>query len=56
MDVSGDSDMSHIKLEPSLILEVDEKKIGIIGYLTPLTKSLSIVNHVEFGDEIEAIK
>lgn len=56
MDVSNDAGLSHVKLEPSLVVEVDEKKVGIIGYLTPLTKILSTGIDVEFSDEIEAIK
>lgn len=56
MDVSNDTGLSHIKLEPSLVVEVDGRKVGIIGYLTPLTKLLSTGIYVEFSDEIEAIK
>jgi 5'-nucleotidase len=31
-------------------------KIGVIGYLTPETKKLTIPNDVEFLDEITSIK
>lgn len=43
-------------LKPSLIITVGGQQVGIIGYLTPETKTVAIHNKVEFGDEIEAIK
>lgn len=43
-------------LMPSLIKEVDGRKIGIIGYLTPETKEVAGPNEVEFVEEVIAIK
>lgn len=43
-------------LKPSHVFEIDGKKIGVIGYLTPETKEVAGPNNVEFTDEVEAIK
>lgn len=43
-------------LMPSKIFEVDGRKVGIIGYLTPETKDVAIGNKVEFYDEVVALK
>lgn len=56
MKVENDLDMKHISLKPSLVLEVEARKVGIVGYLTPQTRALSTGIGVEFNDEIEAIK
>lgn len=40
----------------STILEVRGVKIGVIGYLTPETKYLTVPNEVEFLDEVTCIK
>lgn len=44
------------KLEKYTIVEVKGRKIGVIGYLTPETKTLAEESDVEFIDEIDAIK
>jgi 5'-nucleotidase len=44
------------QLIPSLVVEIEGRKVGIIGYLTPETKNLAIANRVEFVDEVVAIK
>lgn len=40
----------------STILTVRGAKVGVIGYLTPETKVLTVPNGVEFLDEIVSIK
>uniref|UniRef100_A0A6P4E6L4 5'-nucleotidase n=1 Tax=Drosophila rhopaloa TaxID=1041015 RepID=A0A6P4E6L4_DRORH len=42
-------------LAHSAILEANGTRIGIIGYLTPDTKKLTVVNGVEFNEEVESI-
>lgn len=41
---------------PSKVFEIDGRKVGIIGYLTPETKEVAIGNKVEFIDEVVALK
>lgn len=43
-------------LHKSIILEIDDTKIGIIGYLTPDTRFLAPKNKVKYEDEVPAIK
>lgn len=43
-------------LKKSVILEISGRKIGIIGYLTPDTKFITIKNDVDFSDEIVALQ
>lgn len=43
-------------LVPSIVFTIDDRQVGVIGYLTPDTKTAAQVNEVEFLDEIEALK
>lgn len=43
-------------LRRSTVLNVRGHKIGVIGYITPETKTLAVKNDVEFTPEIDAIK
>lgn len=40
----------------SKVFEIEGVKVGVIGYLTPETATLSAPNDVEYEDEIVAIK
>ncbi|XP_066258393.1 protein 5NUC-like [Euwallacea similis] len=44
------------KIQPSLILDVGGRKVGIIGYLTPDTAVISSVGKVTFEDEVSALR
>ncbi|KAH8297418.1 hypothetical protein KR044_011477, partial [Drosophila immigrans] len=56
LDVSKEPDLAATnKLSNSTILDVKGTKIGVIGYLTPDTKSLSYQNDVEYAEEIVSI-
>lgn len=56
LDLSKTPEMTNIPaLIPSTIFTKAGKRIGVIGYLTPDTKSLVSAMTVEFFDEIEAI-
>lgn len=44
------------KFDKSIVLEVGKKKIGVIGYITPETKLLSLTEQLVFTDEIECIQ
>ncbi|XP_012218401.2 protein 5NUC [Linepithema humile] len=56
LDLSRQPDLAATKLKNSTILEVNGRKIGVIGYLTPETKILSTTNNVIFKDEVESIR
>lgn len=43
-------------LKKSAVFEIKGFKIGVIGYLTPETKDLTVKNDVEFIPEVVAIK
>lgn len=43
-------------LKKSIIIEIDKVKIGIIGYLTPETKTFAPGNDVEYEDEVVALR
>ncbi|XP_060804761.1 uncharacterized protein LOC106143339 [Amyelois transitella] len=43
-------------LHPSVVIPVNDIKIGIIGYLTPETKYLAPKNKIEYEDEVVAIR
>lgn len=56
LDLSNTPEMAHTtSLKKSTVFDVNGVKVGVIGYLTPETKSLAIPNTVEYLDEIEAI-
>lgn len=44
------------QLVNSTVLETNGVKIGVIGYLTPDTKTLAEKNNVEYNEEIVSIK
>lgn len=60
--VAANLDFSHqdifngTTVPKSVVLEVSGRKIGIIGYLTPTTKEISLTQDVNLNDEIEAVK
>ena len=56
LDLSEEPELSSSKLQNSTIKMINGTKIGIIGYLTPETKSISSTGNVKFLDEVESIK
>ena len=56
LDLDNEPILKTDSLKPSMVIEVDGRKVGIIGYLTPETKEVAIDNNVEFIDEVVAIK
>lgn len=56
LDLSEQPDLAATSLKNSTILEVNDHKIGVIGYLTPETKILSTTENVIFKDEVESIR
>lgn len=44
------------QLRRSVVVDVGQRRIGIVGYLTPTTKYLAPPTNVGFGDEVAAIK
>ncbi|KAH8400484.1 hypothetical protein KR222_001500, partial [Zaprionus bogoriensis] len=56
LDLSGEPAMAATKhFANSTVLEINGTKIGVIGYLTPDTKVLSIKNNVIFNEEVVSI-
>lgn len=56
LDLSKEPKMASAKsLKKSTVLDVLGTKIGVIGYVTPETKFLTLSNNVEFMDEIKSI-
>ncbi|XP_055839608.1 protein 5NUC-like [Episyrphus balteatus] len=57
LDLSKEPELLSAKsLMKSIILEVSGIRVGVIGYVTPETKLLTLKNNVEFKDEIRSIK
>jgi len=57
VDLSKACDLQTIpSLHSSIVLTVNEAKVGIIGYLTPDTEFLAKPNYVDFYPEYAAIK
>lgn len=57
LDVRKEPELAKAKnFYNSTILDVRGVKVGVVGYLTPETKVLTVPNEVEFLDEIETIK
>lgn len=56
LDLSKQPNLRATKLKNSTVLEVNDRKIGVIGYLTPETKILSTTENVIFNDEVESIR
>ncbi|XP_066153262.1 protein 5NUC-like isoform X3 [Euwallacea fornicatus] len=44
------------KIQPSVILDVDGRKVGIIGYLTPNTAVISSTGKVTFEGEVASLR
>jgi len=43
-------------IQKSAVININNKKIGIIGYVTPKTKYSSRPGDIKFLDEVESIK
>lgn len=43
-------------LKKSVVFDIQGHKVGVIGYLTPETKDVTIPNNLEFMPEVVAIK
>ncbi|XP_014477407.1 PREDICTED: protein 5NUC-like [Dinoponera quadriceps] len=56
LDLSKQLNLRATKLKNSTVLTVGDRKIGVIGYLTPETKILSTSENVIFKDEVESIR
>lgn len=56
LDFSQQDVFNGTTVPKSVVLEVSGQKIGIIGYLTPTTKEISLTQDVHLTDEIEAVK
>ena len=56
LDLSNEPTLKSSKLLNSTILKVNGTQIGVIGYLTPMTKSIAVTDNVKFLDEIEVIR
>ncbi|KAF5302587.1 hypothetical protein FQA39_LY10205 [Lamprigera yunnana] len=55
LDFSNEPALSSYGITKSWIFEIEGKRIGVIGYLTPLTTVMSYVGNVKFKEEIPAI-
>ncbi|KAF5302586.1 hypothetical protein FQA39_LY10204 [Lamprigera yunnana] len=55
LDFSNEPALSSYGITKSWIFEIEGKRIGVIGYLTPLTTVKSYVGNVKFEEEIPAI-
>nr|CCQ71112.1 putative 5'-nucleotidase NT5-like4 [Cotesia congregata] len=57
IDLTGEPELAAAtNLINSTVLEVDGKRVGIIGYLTPETKVISSPGKVVFLDEVQSIR
>lgn len=56
LDLSKEPKLAATKLLNSTVLIVNERKIGVIGYLTQDTKLISSSENVIFLDEVESIR
>ncbi|KRX51256.1 5'-nucleotidase, partial [Trichinella sp. T6] len=54
-NVATDNEELKALLKPYTIFTFDDVKVGVIGYVTPLTKKLSKAHEVEFEDEIQVL-
>lgn len=43
-------------IQNSTVLHIGDKKVGVIGYLTPKTKNLVPPNNVGYYSEVDSIK
>lgn len=56
LNLTLEPELDASSLKKSVILNVSGHKIGVIGYLTPDTKSIAESGEVIFLDEVESIK
>lgn len=56
MKVTGEPELEAAPLKKSVVLEVDGRQVGIIGYLTLMTQQEVVGRGVEFLDEVVSIK
>ncbi|XP_034946723.1 protein 5NUC-like [Chelonus insularis] len=56
LDFSKEPELAATNVTKSIVLNVEGRKIAIIGYLTPDTKAISHPANVIFHDEIESLK
>lgn len=56
LDISKVPEMEVENLKSSIVLNIDGRKVGIVGYVTTWTKTTTPANNAEFVDEIEAVK
>lgn len=56
LDFSQQDIFNGTTVPKSVVLEVAGRKIGVIGYLTPTTKEISLTQEVDLTDEIQAVK
>lgn len=56
LDLAKEPQLHNAMLMPSKIFTIDNRQVGIIGYLTPETKEVAVGNEVEFIDEVVALK
>ncbi|XP_065212188.1 protein 5NUC-like [Planococcus citri] len=56
LNLTSEKRLDLPNLTPSKVLSVEGKKIGIIGYLTPLTKDVSNTENLEIFEEIPYIR
>lgn len=55
LNLTNEPELDATPLAKSTVLNVNGTSVGIIGYLTPDTKSLATTGYVIFEDEIEAV-
>lgn len=56
LDLSQQPNLAATKLLNSTVLTVKGIRIGVIGYLTPETKLISVTENVIFKDEVESVR
>lgn len=56
LDLSRQPDLRATKLQNSTVLLVNGTKVGVIGYLTPDTKFISVTENVIFEDEVVSVR
>jgi 2',3'-cyclic-nucleotide 2'-phosphodiesterase (5'-nucleotidase family) len=56
LDISKVPEMKVDNLKSSIVVNVDGRKVGIVGYVTTWTKTTTPENNAEFDDEVEAVK
>lgn len=57
LNLTGEPQLADIRsLRNSTVIQVRDIRVGIIGYLTPLTKIITSPNNILYLDEIPSIK